>query len=218
MLDPLWSTESTEIKHDGSEARRVEKMRYISEYELPMQWLRVCFKNPNGAYNCGRCGKCLLARITLRTVGALERCKTLPSDLDLEEVASVDLINYLNNQSRRGAVRQNLRTLERLGTEPDLAQALREVLAKSLETDETRAAIAERERLQQRLSLAHEKLERTRAKLEASRTRSKEIRERNRLLTVRYSARRYRLADALMSFIFKIPGIRKLVGRKGDGA
>lgn len=216
MLDPLWSTEATEIKHDGSEARRVEKMRYISEYELPMQWLRVCFKNPNGVYNCGRCGKCLLTRITLRTVGALERCKTLPGDLDLEEVASVDLVNYLNNQSRRAAVRQNLRTLERLGTEPDLAQALREVLDKSLETGETRADAAERERLQQQLSLAHEKLERTRARLETSRTRSKEVRARNRLLTVRYSARRYRLADALVGITFRIPGIRKLVRRTGD--
>lgn len=216
MLDPLWSTEATEIKHDGAGARRVEKIRYISEYELPMQWLRVCFNNPNGAYNCGRCGKCLLTRITLQTVGALERCKTLPGGLDLEEVAGVNLINYLTNQTRRGIVQQNLRTLERLGTEPDLAQALREVLDKSSETGKTGAAAVERERLQQRLSLTHEKLERTRAKLEASRTRGKKIRARNRLLAVRYSARRYRFADLLARIALEIPGIRKLVGRTGD--
>ena len=218
MLDPLWSTEATEIKHDGSEARRVEKMRHISEHELTMRWLRVCFKNPNGVYNCGHCGKCLLTRITLRTVGALDRCETLPGDLDLEEVTGAGLTSYLNNQSRRGVVRQNLRTLERLGTEPELAQALREVLEKSLETDETRADAAERERLQQRLSLAHEKLDRTRARLEASRTASKKLRARNRLLNVRYSARRYRIADALLGIAFRIPGVRRLAGRRGDRA
>jgi hypothetical protein len=134
LLDPLWSTELTEIEHDGSAARRVDKAAYISEYELPMEWLRVCFENPGSAYNCGRCGKCLVPRVTLRAVGALERRKTLPSEWDLEEVADMDL---MNNESRRGVVRQLLKVLERLGTEG-----------------------AERQRLQQ-LSLAQKKLERT---------------------------------------------------------
>ncbi len=93
MLDPPWGTESTTIEHDGCEATQVDKMAYISEYELPMEWLRICYTydNPSGVYNCGRCGKCWAARVTLRTVGALERCKNLPSDLDLEGVASMDL-------------------------------------------------------------------------------------------------------------------------------
>jgi predicted nuclease with TOPRIM domain len=135
----------------------VDKAAYISEYELPMEWLRVCFENPGSAYNCGRCGKCLVARVTLRTVGALERCKTLPSELDLEEVANMDL---MNNESRRGVVRQLLKVLEHLGTEPELARALKEALEKSSEASETGTEGAERQRPQQ-LSLAQKKLERT---------------------------------------------------------
>jgi hypothetical protein len=211
LLDPLWSTDLTEIEHDGSDARRLEKVAYISEYELPMKWLRVCFKNPDSAYNCGRCGKCLAARITLRMVGALERCKTLPHDLSFDEVANMDLIN---NESRRNVVRQLLRVLERRGTQPELARALREALDKSSGMGESAIENAERQRLQQQLSLTHEKLERTRAKLEAARTRNKELAKRNRLLTARYSGRRYRLADAFLGIALRIPGIGKLVGRK----
>ena len=54
MLDPLWSTELMDFEHDGCEATRPEKAAYVSEHELPMKWLRVCLKNPNGMYNCGR--------------------------------------------------------------------------------------------------------------------------------------------------------------------
>jgi hypothetical protein len=217
LLDPLWSTELTEIEHDGSEATRIDKMAYISEHELPMQWLRVCFKNPDSAYNCGRCGKCVVAKVTLRTVGALERCKTLPHDLNIEEVANMDLIN---NESRRGVVRQNLRTLERLGTEPELAQALAKALDKSSETGEARAAHAGRHNLDEQLLRAREELEGTRVELEASRRtadrlriRSKRLVQRNRLLTARYSARRYRFAEAFASIALRIPGIGKLMRR-----
>lgn len=34
ILDPMWSTESTEIVHDGCEARRVEKVKFISSNEM----------------------------------------------------------------------------------------------------------------------------------------------------------------------------------------
>jgi predicted nuclease with TOPRIM domain len=102
-----------------------------------------------------------VARVTLRTVGALEWCKTLPSELDLEEVANMDL---MNNESRRGVVRQLLKVLEHLGTEPELARALKEALEealeKSSEASETGTEGAERQRFQQ-LSLAQKKLERT---------------------------------------------------------
>ncbi len=187
MLDPLWGTESTTIEHDGCEATRVEKMAYISEYELPMQWLRICYTyhNPIGVYNCGRCGKCWAARVTLRTVGALERCKTLPIDLDLEGVASMDL---KTDESRRGILQENLRALERLGTEPELAQTLTEAI------DKSRPGYAE--------------IERTRAQLERVSTRLANQ-------TARYSSRRYKLADAIVDSALRIPGMRKLVRQKG---
>ena len=213
LLDPLWSTELTEIEHDGCEATRPEKVAYISEHQLPMRWLRVCHTNTNGAYNCGRCGKCLRARITLRTVGTLERCETLPHDLDPAEVAKMKM----PNETSRFVIRQNLETLQRLGTEPELAQTLATVLDRASRADEGRTAHTEIRELREQLLQAREQLERTSAKLEASRrvaqrsrSRSKRLAERNRQL----AARRYTPLDSLASRVLRIPWIGKLVRRK----
>lgn len=214
MLDPLWSSELTEIEHDGCEATRVDKAAYVSGYELPMDWLRVCHKNPDSVYNCGRCEKCLRTMITLRIVGALERCKTFPNDLDFKEVANMPIPDNLV------IPRQNLEALERLGTEPELARALSEALNKSSIRNEEDARRAERVRLEQQLSRAHKQLERTRAKLEASKKRAQRMKargerlaEHNLQLTARCSARRYTLADAVVDIALRVPKIGKLVRR-----
>ena len=135
--------------------------------------------------------------------------------MDVEKVANMRIPDDLV------IPQQNLRALKRLETDPELARALAEALDKSSGTSETGVERVERERLQHQLSLAHKKLERTRAKLEVSRktvnrlrARSKRLAQRNRLLTARYSSRRYTLADAFASIALRIPGIEKLVRRK----
>jgi hypothetical protein len=55
LVDPLWSTERMEVVNDGADARRTEKVAFIAQSELAMRWLRVCWENRDGAYNCGRC-------------------------------------------------------------------------------------------------------------------------------------------------------------------
>jgi hypothetical protein len=209
LLDPLWSTELTEIEHDGCETTRPEKVADISAHELPMEWLRVCLKNSNGAYNCGRCKKCLLTMVSLRAAGALERCKTLPSYLDPAVIANTDMSRtnvVLSDDTVGPSAWQNLKILERFGTEPELHQALAEAISTSLKTGEARAANTEaraahkeRERLQRQLHRSHEQLKRTRTRLAA--------------LTTRYSSRRYKLADALAESALRIPGMEKLVRR-----
>jgi hypothetical protein len=85
-LDPLWSTDSVEIVHDGQVAR-LEKIAAIAESPVALASLRVCWENRGGAYNCGRCPKCLLTMAALRMIGALERCETFPLPLDLEALS-----------------------------------------------------------------------------------------------------------------------------------
>ncbi len=228
---PVWSTELTEIEHDGCEATRIDKLAYISEHDLAMRWLRVCNRAPEGAYNCGRCGKCLRARVGLRTVGALERCETLPHDLSLEEVANMPM----PNEAGRFVVMQTLKALERRDTEPELTRTIAEVLDKSPQTNEVRAERAERIHRERELSVAQKKLEQTRARLEASRgatqslhakvqrlqartqrlqSRAESLEKRNRLLNVRFSGRRYRLADTLAAIASRTPMLGKLVQRQ----
>jgi hypothetical protein len=108
-LDPLWSTEALEIVHDGTGASRAEKAARLAGEPEAMRHLRVCWQNPDGAYNCGVCRKCVVARVTLDSVGALERCATLhgvpsPEEIEKLEVELVTTRGYL--ESARDAYRR----------------------------------------------------------------------------------------------------------------
>ena len=70
-LDPLWSTEAVEVVHDGAETRRVDKVAALAASPLALRYLRVCWENRGGAYNCGRCGKCMRTMVDLDLAGAL---------------------------------------------------------------------------------------------------------------------------------------------------
>ncbi|NQU11400.1 hypothetical protein HQ590_11450 [bacterium] len=91
VLDPLWSTESLTFIHDGCEARRVDKTRLIAEHPVALETLRVCFHNPENAYNCGCCEKCLRTMMGLHIVGALGRCQTLPHEIDPALVRAIQV-------------------------------------------------------------------------------------------------------------------------------
>lgn len=75
-LDKLWSTEEVEIVHDGCEATRLDKVKYISAHPIAMYHLRVCLDRRAGLYNCSTCEKCIRTMISLHIVGALEKSKT----------------------------------------------------------------------------------------------------------------------------------------------
>ena len=86
-IDPLWSTEGLEFVHDGSEAARPEKVRFIASSPAALRSLRVCWENREGAYNCGKCEKCLRTMMDLFLCGALERAEVFPKTIDLDAVA-----------------------------------------------------------------------------------------------------------------------------------
>jgi hypothetical protein len=128
LLDPLWSSEGVSIVHDGCAASRMDKVRSFGEDDGgpdPLSWLRVCWRNPGGAYNCGRCHKCVSTMVALRVAGLLERATTFPSSLDLARVAALDL-----SAPGSGLLwSRYLRDLEATGDDPPLARAIRVALA-----------------------------------------------------------------------------------------
>ena len=121
-LDPLWSTEHTEIVHDSAEATRLEKLAVIAEHDVAMRWLRVC-PGADGAYNCGRCEKCLRTMVGLRLVGGLACCRTFPERLDLKAISRTWL-----RPTVRTLWEENLRAAEERGDDPKLVLALRRSL------------------------------------------------------------------------------------------
>lgn len=121
LVDPLWSTESTRIVHDGCEATRIEKVALIAASDIVRRSLRVCWENRHDRYNCGQCEKCLRTMVSLRVVGALDKVRTFPGKLNLLSVATVDVPNPI----LRSFYEQNLRVVLSTGRDRALARSLR---------------------------------------------------------------------------------------------
>jgi len=73
LVDEMFSTDRMFIFHDGSEVTRAEKVEAIVRWnkELGLRYLRVCLGNFGGAYNCGRCRKCVRTAIPLKALNVL---------------------------------------------------------------------------------------------------------------------------------------------------
>jgi hypothetical protein len=91
LVDHLWSSEKLEVADDGGRYSRVERTRRIAADPLVKRTLRVCWENRDGAYNCGRCRKCLMTMITLEAFGARREVETFPRELDLADVAAIEI-------------------------------------------------------------------------------------------------------------------------------
>jgi hypothetical protein len=124
FVDPLYSTETLSLIHDGANATRVEKVAAIAENRLVQQTLRVC--NKGGASNCGRCEKCLRTMINLRVAGALEKVATFDRNLRLNEVRLI----HVRDENKASFVSENLTALRAKGVDDDLASALIDALSR----------------------------------------------------------------------------------------
>jgi hypothetical protein len=68
----------------------VHKTEKVAGWPAALECLRVCWKNPDSAYNCGKCPKCLRTMVTLRLVGCLDECAPLFDEpLSLKRVATM---------------------------------------------------------------------------------------------------------------------------------
>lgn len=123
VLDPIWSTPSLKVEHDGAGATRVDKIKLIASSPAVRRHLRVCWQ-PGGNYNCGSCEKCIRTMITLQLIGELTASETFPHDIDLDVVAGL----HLRNQNDASYLRENLDLARRVGStayETALEQAQR---------------------------------------------------------------------------------------------
>ncbi|MGH7130212.1 MAG: hypothetical protein ACREIV_16705, partial [Planctomycetaceae bacterium] len=141
-LDPLWSTEQVEFVYDGGEARRDEKIRFIASSAAALQSLRVCWENRAGAYNCGRCEKCLRTMIELQLCGALDRTGQFPRVIPAADVRQLTI-----SENCRKYWRRMLDHRHELGNQ-DLVDAIQVALRRSAAAGsasaKVRAAVARR--------------------------------------------------------------------------
>jgi hypothetical protein len=73
LTDPLISTSSLRVIHDGAAFGRVEKIRRLIQHESALKTLQVCWESKSFE-NCQACAKCYGTMATLELLGALEIC------------------------------------------------------------------------------------------------------------------------------------------------
>lgn len=125
LTDERFSTERTQIVHDGADRTRAEKVAQILEWDrdLVLSYLRVCIENRGAAYNCGRCYKCVRTAIALKIVGAWEDARTFPDK-------RTDHWEQIVAQDHPELTEENLALAERVGNDGKLTAMLRRVARK----------------------------------------------------------------------------------------
>lgn len=84
LTDPLYSTDTLQIIHDGADATRSEKLEAIAGWAAAWDRLRVCRTwraasvdvERGVVQNCGECEKCIRTMTGLAALGKLDRFKT----------------------------------------------------------------------------------------------------------------------------------------------
>ena len=91
LLDLQYATSATEIRHEGLELRREERIAALSDWPEGLAHLTVCVEGPlaDGAKNCGRCEKCLRTMLALMIAGMLRPPAPFPRDARPEDVAAL---------------------------------------------------------------------------------------------------------------------------------
>jgi hypothetical protein len=122
LVDEMFSTEHLRLIHDGAELTRSGKLAKILEWdrELVLAHLRVCLNNRGGAFNCGKCYKCVRTAVTLRILGAWADARTFPdkSTAHWEETMNRDYLTMTEDNLafaiERGADAEILAMLRRI--------------------------------------------------------------------------------------------------------
>jgi hypothetical protein len=121
LLDEMYSTERLSLIHDGSEVTRASKVAKMIEWDrdLVLARLRVCWLNAGGAFNCGKCRKCVRTAVPLRVLGVWQHAQFRDKSTDhWERVIGADHPIFaeenLQFARERGADSELIALLERV--------------------------------------------------------------------------------------------------------
>jgi hypothetical protein len=108
LTDPLLSSPSFQIVHDGSGFGRIEKLRHLSNWPGALRHLRVCWQGAQLDRNCCSCEKCLRTMLMLDVCG-LAQTEAFPqaitadavSRLVIKSQSGLDEFRYLLDEAQR---------------------------------------------------------------------------------------------------------------------
>lgn len=143
ITDPLLSSSSFAIIHDGADHDRTEKASALLGWELALRNLRVCWEGSEVDRNCGHCHKCTLTKLNFLAAGA-EVPAAFPSSDLLHDIRS--LVMPEDSDTRR-EWEMLLGHAATMGIEADWVDAAWEKLGKTPESSWKRRLLQRMERI-----------------------------------------------------------------------
>jgi hypothetical protein len=83
LLTSCYSSWGLQIKEEGIDFSRVEKVKLITNWDVALDNLRVCNKShlyEEGVFNCGKCEKCVRTMLAMEAAGGVSRSRAFPVD------------------------------------------------------------------------------------------------------------------------------------------
>lgn len=108
LTDPLLSSPSFQIVHDGAGYGRIQKLRHLAQWAGALRHVRVCWQGAQLDRNCCACEKCLRTMLMLDICG-VDGCEAFPKPIDLRVISNLAIRNqsgldefqYLLDETRR---------------------------------------------------------------------------------------------------------------------
>lgn len=83
VIDLNFSNSYLRIHHDGVALSRLDKVKLISDWQVALDNVKVCFLNSSKQLNCGVCEKCIRTRTALLAIGKLDQAGAFqPAEID----------------------------------------------------------------------------------------------------------------------------------------
>jgi hypothetical protein len=90
LTDPMISSESFRVMHDGADTARVEKAAILGNSDAASTHVRVCTARGNAGRNCGKCEKCIRTLLSLRVAG-IARPASFDDDATDRDIAGIPI-------------------------------------------------------------------------------------------------------------------------------
>ena len=111
LTDPMLSSLSFQVVHDGAGFGRIDKLRALAGWPAALRHLRVCWQGEQLDRNCCRCEKCIRTILMLRLCG-IDRCTAFPLPVGPAEIrrmtirnqSGFDELSYLLAEARRAGL------------------------------------------------------------------------------------------------------------------
>jgi hypothetical protein len=108
LTDPLLSSPSFQIVHDGAGYGRIEKLRHLTEWPGSLRHVRVCWQGAQLDRNCCACEKCLRTMLMLDVCGVTQS-DAFPNPIDpnvvsrlvIKNQSGLDEFGYLLEEAHR---------------------------------------------------------------------------------------------------------------------